>query len=385
MTLRPLREDEVELAADYAILSFGDGDRHEVVELTARRAAAGELWGWAPDGVLLGTCRLLRVDHWFGGRRVPAQNVASVAVPPEHRGRGAASGMMAAAARAGADAELGLSLLFPATTRLYRRLGWEHAGTFSWCRLDARRAPVGGPPMRAASEADWAAIVACHQRWSALHNGPAVRPDERWERLRAASFAYVLDGDGGALDAYVVYDHRRAAGDWQYTLAFADWAAVTPQGLQAVAALVGRHGTLGKDVTFRGTVPDLWSLLTVEQDVATEGGFYWMARGLDLPVAVAERGFPPALETTVSFVVRDPVVPAGQGPWRLHVAGGRGRIEPAGAGEVRLDARAVGPLYTGFRSPRQLRLAGLLDGSDEALDRLGAAFAGPLPLLFDFF
>ncbi|MGH3664843.1 MAG: hypothetical protein ACRDU8_01915, partial [Egibacteraceae bacterium] len=76
MSLRPVRPDEAELAARFSLLSFGDeGDRDAVVERTRRRIADGEMWGWDAGDGLLGAGRLLRVDHWFGGRLVPTQNV----------------------------------------------------------------------------------------------------------------------------------------------------------------------------------------------------------------------------------------------------------------------------------------------------------------------
>lgn len=148
---------------------------------------------------------------------------------------------------------------------------------------------------------------------------------------------------------------------------------------------MGRHGTIGKDATFGGAFPHPWTFLTPEQDVRRDGGMFWMARVLDLPAAVAARGYPPGLTLSVSFAVTDPELPDARGPWRLEVDGGAAKLAPATAAEVVLDARAFGPLYTGFTSPAQLALTGLATGPDHALARLGAAFAGPPPVAFDFF
>lgn len=110
-----------------------------------------------------------------------------------------------------------------------------------------------------------------------------------------------------------------------------------------------------------------------------------MARGLDLPAAVAARGFPPGVAGAATFTIDDPLLPGAHGPWRLEVADRRGTLEPAPTGAVRFDVRAIGPLVTGFRSGRDLALAGLAGGSEETLDWLGTAFAGPVPHLLDFF
>lgn len=401
MVFRPLRPEEDADTARRAAVSFGRSFDEDAVEEWGSRIAAGEVWGLADDADrVVAHGRLTRVDHWLGGRRVPTQHVAAVAVPPEHRAKGAAAALMRAAVAEGARQGAGLSLLFPATVALYRRLGYEHAGTFTRYRLDARQAPGIGPALRPAEdEADWQAIRRCGDVAASLQQGPAVRPDDVWETLRTATYHYVLDSVEGetsepGLDAYVLFDHRHEPGDWQYTLDVTDWAATTPRGLAAVVGLVGRHGTIGKAATFRGPVPDQWSMLVAEQDVTPSGGFWWMARGLDLAVAIGARGFPPGLTGVVALTVEDPLLPGARGPWRLEVADGRGVLEhagsaaaggPAGHGAVHLDARAVGPLITGFRTPRQLALAGLVDGPAEALDWLAGAFAGPVPVLLDFF
>ncbi|MBA2575360.1 MAG: GNAT family N-acetyltransferase [Euzebyaceae bacterium] len=388
LSTRPLEAGEAAGAARRAALSFGSQPDEELVEQWRARIASGQVIGAVDDGEVLGHCRVTAVDHWFGGRRVPTQHIASVAVPPEHRGRGVASALMRALIIDGQRAGLGLSLLFPATTRLYRKLGWEHAGALQSYRLDARRATVGGPVMRAVDgDGDWAAILACYERCARATTAAAVRDDELWQRRREAPYAYVLPGaTAGTVDAYVLFAHAHAPGDWQYTIQVEDWAATTADGLRAVVGLVAAHGTVGKDARFRDGVPDRWSLLLGEPDVRPDGGMFWMARGLDLPTAIACRGFPPGLSGTATLAVDDPLLDAASGPWRLEVAAGEGRLTPAADAEVMLDARAVGPLFTGFRSPAELAVAGvLLRGSQEALAWLTGAFAGPPPTLVDFF
>lgn len=387
MTFRPLRPDEAAEAARRAAVSFGATADDDAVERWRTRIDAGQVWGLADDdGHVLAHGRFSAVDHWFGGQRVPTQHVASVAVPPEHRGRGVAGALMRAAVVQAAHEGAGLSLLFPATVQLYRRLGYEHAGEFTRYRVDARKVPAIGPELRPADgDGDWAAIRRCGETAASRLSAAAVRPDERWQEVREATYHYLLDGRAGEVDAYVLFDHTHEPDDWQYVLSVRDWGATTAQGLAGVVGLVGRHGTVGKAATFRGPLPDHWSLLVAEQDVIRTGGLWWMARGLDLPAVIAARGFPPGLSGSVTVSVDDPLLSDARGPWRLEVTDGRGRLEPARSAAVHLDARAVGPLVTGFRSPGVLALAGLAAGPDEALDWLAGAFAGPVPVLLDFF
>jgi predicted acetyltransferase len=385
--LRPLEAGHLDELVRLREVSFGGRLDEEARGDQRRFLEDGLVWGLLDGDEVLGACRLWTADHWFGGRRVPCQHVSSVVVPPEHRGRGLASAMMRAAVGRGAGQGAGLSLLYPATNPLYRRLGWEQAGAYVRYRLKARAAPPRGTALRRARPEDWPALRACHEESGRALNGPLLHPDHRWEQVRRAQHAYVLDAEapGAGVDAYLAYDTSRASDEWQYSLDVVDWAATTPRGLEALLGFVGHHGSVGRDAALSGPLPHPWTFLTVEQDVRRDGGVFWMARGLDLPAAVAARGFGPGVSLSVAFAVDDPLVEAARGPWRLDVADGAGTLRPAAAADVVLDARAVGPLYTGFTSPAQLALAGLVSGPVPDLALLATAFAGPVPVLFDFF
>lgn len=386
---RALRSDEAADAARRAALSFGPPDDFEaLVERYRARAGDGLIWvlADATTDVVYAQALLTQQGHWFGGRAVPCQHIGGVGVSPEHRGGGVASTLMAEAVAHGSHEGSGLSLLFPATTRLYRGLGWEHAGAYTRWRIAARDVPAAGPALRPLDD-EWDAVRACQARWAAGLNGPEVRDDRRWERIReAATYAYGLDAaDGTGLEAYVLVAQERIADDWRYRMRFVDWAAETPRGLQAVVGFVGRHGTIGHEATFVASTPNPWTMFLPEQDLARINDFDWMARGLDLPAAVAARGFNEAVTASVTLQVDDPLLPAAVGPWRLEVAGGSGVLEPAHSAEVRLDATAVGPMFTGYRSPTALAAAGRAVGPVSALRALDAVFAGPPPTLLDFF
>lgn len=385
--LRPMGLADLDEVVRLRVISFG-GDAERAREQEHRSIEAGQTWGLLDGRHILGTTRLAVLDHWFGGRRVPCQHVSGVAVPPEHRGRGVASALMRGVVDRGVLDGATLSLLYPATTALYRRLGWEHAGTLARYTMDARLAPgVPGVLRPAAGEADWAAIRACHRETGRQHNGPTVRDERGWQRLRDTPFVYVLDGEDGqdGVEAYLCYGQQADPGDWQFSIEITDWGVTTPRGLASLLGFVGRHGTIGKQARMTGPLPHSWTFLVPEQDVDRSGGMFWMARALDLPGAIAARGFAPGLSLDVTLAVEDRLVPAARGPWRLEVSGAAAKLAPADHADVTLDARAVGPLYTGFTSVTQLALAGLAQGPPDALALLGAAFAGSAPVLFDFF
>lgn len=402
LRVRPLRSGELPAAVERALAAFGATQDPERIErILGRRVERGELLGAVEPttGCVLAHGAVSTVDHWLGGRRVPCQHVTGVAVAPEDRGRGAATALVREMARLGAEAGAGLSLLFPSTDSLYRQLGWEHAGDYAWWRLPCRAAAgVDGPPLRRLEpDRDWPAVRDCHARFGAANPALPVREEERWAQLGEARFGWVRDAhnggdgdDGGVagqrIDAYVLLDHERKPDDWRHRLALRDWAATTAEGLRALLAFLGRHGTTAADATFRGAVPHAFQLAIPEQQLALDSHMHWMARPLDLTAAVAARGFPPGLEVETTVEIADAVLADRPATWRLTVAGGRGALhKDDGRPAARLAATAVGPLLTGHRSAEALALAGRADGDEAALAALSAAFAGPPPHLTDFF
>lgn len=114
----------------------------------------------------------------------------------------------------------------------------------------------------------------------------------------------------------------------------------------------------------------------------------YMLRIVDVAGAVAARGWPAGLRAKVTLYVDDPICPWNSGRYRLVLDSGRGRVEPAAAGE---DATVVTPgglavLYAGGVSVDALRRTGLISGGSAAGDStLDAAFAGPRPGILDYF
>ncbi|MGO7216283.1 GNAT family N-acetyltransferase, partial [Rhizobium ruizarguesonis] len=66
---------------------------------------------------------------WFGGRAVPACNIAHVAILPEYRGLGLADAILEDAGAIAASRGALVTTLFASTRPVYRRGGYELAGS----------------------------------------------------------------------------------------------------------------------------------------------------------------------------------------------------------------------------------------------------------------
>jgi predicted acetyltransferase len=60
-------------------------------------------------------------------------------------------------------------------------------------------------------------------------------------------------------------------------------------------------------------------------------------------------------------------------------------VRPGGDGRLRLDVRALAPLYSGHLSPHALHAVGALEADEGSLAVAAALFGGPAPAMPDMF
>jgi len=139
----------------------------------------------AYDGhVLAGGLMVQRLAQWFGGNAVPSGAVRGVAVAPAHRGKEVALGLMRHALGELRAAGVPLAMLFPATQRLYRKTGFEQAGSYEVVSLPLHELGAGSLELevRAVMPSD-PILVAIHERFGARTQGLFRRNPWLWRRL----------------------------------------------------------------------------------------------------------------------------------------------------------------------------------------------------------
>jgi predicted N-acetyltransferase YhbS len=198
-------DDDLEVLADLARRAFGPGDPAAQVRQRARveQALAGRrIFGAFSGGQLVASARWHDMRQWWHGRSMPMAGVASVMVAPEHRGQGVGRTLMTEVLAAVASRGYPVSVLYPATTPIYRSLGWELAGGDYRISLPARSlrsllapdmsrntpgtladSPAGGlhaAPFERATPDDAARVIEVVGRAHELarHSGPNARDPE---------------------------------------------------------------------------------------------------------------------------------------------------------------------------------------------------------------
>lgn len=337
---------------------------------------------------LVGTVSLRPFGQFFGGREVPMGGVAAMAVDPAHRGHGIARRLLISSLELLRERGEAISTLFPATTRLYRSMGWELAGTWGQSQLPTRalRALPDGDPrgLRRGSLEDLGLIAACHARVAPTMSGWVSRSDPWWQRRLAPltqehHYLYLVERDGRA-DGYVLYDHGSDA-----KLIVRELVATTRDSLLSLWRMLAEHASIFQNISLQAAPEEPLLLLLPEQELTVTRTWKWMTRLVDAPSAIAMRGFPARTWLKVSLDLQDEAAPWNRGHWELEVEGGRGGLKRGGDGRVRLDINALSSLYTGWAQATALARAGLMNGPDEDLAALDHAFCGPTPWLLDFF
>jgi len=339
------------------------------------------------DTVVAGLC-VYRMGQWWGGRAVPMGGVAAVGVAPEHRGTGAALEILAEQLQELRAQGFPLSVLYPATQRPYRKVGYEQAG--SCCQWSLPLSQIGTMnrdlPCERISTAN-GLLRGVHRLRGTTTPGTLERNDAIWTRLLRETVtpvdAYLL-GTREDPQGYVVFTYDRV-GD-PYDILVRDAVALTPAAVARLWALLGDHRSVGGEARWAG--PSHEPLLTslAEQRARLVTWERWMLRLVDVPGAFSARGYPAEVEAEVHLeVTADPVIPENVGRWRVQVSGGRAEVTSGGRGTLQASIGGLASLYAGlFRATELVRL-GLVEASNSALECADRLFSGPEPWMNDRF
>ena len=327
---------------------------------------------------LVGALILFDFATTWVGRSVRTGGVSGVVVAPQVRGRGVAHAMLAEAMRRMSDRGQVLSTLYPTTAALYRSVGYEVVGWF-----ERRNIPLAAIPTGPASTLDWRrvsfddpVIDRIEHRMVEQHDG-WFTPDHVWSAWHAHRWAndrstnrYAYLGRRGDEDVAAVVYRYDSSEALMFELAAETIVATDGNGLAAALGFLAGHGTTSGHV--QTSLPR--SLLALHlpnvQEARVASDWPWMLRLVDLPAAVAARGWSPSVSGRAELDVQDDTWPANSGRWVLEVDGGRAELAPGGDGRTPLSIQDLARIY-----------AGCDVGTMAAAGRLSAADPGDLDLL----
>lgn len=364
-----LDESDVDTVLDLEARAFGPVSAQHTArrrQNAVERIADRRFLGVRDDDRLIAIAGIIDMAQWWHGRRVPMAGISSVAVAPEDRGRGAGPLLMRAVLERSVARGWPLSVLYPATSHLYRKVGYENAGAQHWYTFPAHAlralAPRAGEqpvPLWRAGPADATRVLEVRRaEWSA----------DLTRAWLADGEVYVYLADDGLL-AYR-WDRGNSVVRVDYLIAASQPTLRTLWGVVASNASIADR----VDACLSPDDPALW--LTRDAVARPMTWDPWLLRVVDPPAAVAARGFPAGAHAEVTLDVRDETLSANTGTWRLTVADGHGSLERARPvpDAPRLGPRGLAALFAGTPLAT-LRLAELADGGTAHDELLDTAFA----------
>ncbi|EHJ95566.1 GNAT family N-acetyltransferase [Agrobacterium tumefaciens] len=200
---------------------------------------------------------LIETGHWFGGRVIPACNIAHVAISPEHRGSGLAASILDFAGdealRRGAD----VVSLFASTRPVYRKAGFELACSemiYEAETSELYKIKASFKCRRVTGESLWSTIETIYERHCIDQNGVLKRNPAHWNvLLRAADdklSTFIFEEDGEDV-GYIVLDTGNPE-----CLLLRDWVALSGRVAREILKFLGTFSTVYPRVRWHGGPTD---------------------------------------------------------------------------------------------------------------------------------
>ena len=349
-----------------------------------------------PRGEVAAASHVRPMEQWFGGRAVPLGGYSPVAVLPEFRGRGWGTAVTAGQLPDLRDRGEVIAGLFPASLALYRGCGFEVAGSYVRRRFPARDlagiAPARPVDVRRGMPDDVDAVHRCHAALAPGRDGTLARTEQWWEHLMPRdlrrAFLYVVDDPArpGEVLGYATFGHGPGRPPYDYSVHVAEVRADDPDALRALWRVVASSSSQAPDVHVIGPAEDdLFLLAPHAAPEVVESEIRWMLRLVDLPAAIAARGWPSSARGRLEVEVDDRHAPWNAGRWTIDVADGSAVAARGGAGTVQATIGGLSSWWAGYADPRRLARTGGLAGPAEALDAMGELLPAVPPVLPDFY
>ncbi|MCM0589212.1 MAG: GNAT family N-acetyltransferase [Gloeotrichia echinulata IR180] len=341
------------------------------------------------DQQVVGGLAIMSIGQWWGGQRVPMAGIAAVGIAPEYRGDGAAIALLHHTLKELHGNGVPISVLYPATQRLYRKVGYEQGGSYCLWEvptesIQKRNQPL---PLTPVVPSNPKVFFDLYQQQAKRNNGYLDRHPVIWERLITTQkqerlFAYLI-GTCDQPQGYIIFTQERTNNGT--ILWVRDWVILTNAASESFWSFMTNHRSQIEQVRWHNSAIDSLTLSLPEQTAKILRQKYWTLRVLDVAKALEARGYSVGIQAELHLEVKDDLLAANNGRFILSVANGRGEVTSGGRGELQLDIGALAPLYTGLFTPYHLQLAGKLDGTETALLAATLIFAGSSPGMPDFF
>jgi len=319
--------------------------------------------------------------HWFGGKVVPAANIAHVAIQPEFRGGGLAADILDFSCEDARNGGAYLVSLFASTRPVYRKSGFNLAGHEMIYEAETSELYKIKQDIRcrriALSEAR-TVLEPIYRRACVHEAGLLDRHAAHWYSHIDATVTIPSIFVFGEEEGYAVIDTPLPD-----IIEIRDWVALNGAVARQILKFIGTFSTVYSKVRWYGAPQDVlvfampdkgWRLIHQEE---------FLIRILDPVSALNARGYSCRnAELTLAIEGDSPIV------IKISIHGGCAACvigDDDGANVLSIQRSHLPSLFSGFRSASFLRRAGFAHGSTETLALADSIFAGPPPWVAEHF
>jgi len=342
------------------------------------------------NGRIVAGMGIYRMGQWFGGNCLECGGVTVVGVAPEARGKGAAEFLVGSSLKELYHVGTPLAALYASTQRLYRKVGFEQAGTRRLSRMSLSDIGQIKPEleMKPASADNIEPFESVANRRAKISNGNLRRTEGLWERqfdfMEKAISSYLI-GDENNPEGYLIY-YQESDPSHRTDIHVRDMAALTPQAARTLWSFLYGHRSIVRNMTWYGPASE--PLLCVPEEsryVDTLQEERWMLRIVNLQKSLEQRGYFPAVDAELHLEIEDDLIAENNGKFILHVSEGRGKVEKGGRGDLKMHIRGLATLFSSFLPARTLRMTGWLKSEEKTLLQAEFVFCGPEPWMPEIF
>ena len=340
------------------------------------------------DKEIVGGLVMIPMGQWWNGITVPMTGIAGVGIAPESRGSGAALSLMQQAIKELYVNDVPTSVLYPATQRLYRNVGYEQGGSFCSWEIPAQSIQIKEQPLPVKFVSlDSEIYYELYTKQARNINGYLNRNQTIWNRIIQPSdkevfYGYVI-GSVEKPEGYIIISQYSQ--DNENILSVVDWVTLTNAATKTFWSFLSNHRSQIDKIRWRSSAIDNLMFILPEQTVKNRFIQRWMLRIINVEKALSSRDYYPGIETELHLEITDDLIAENNGKYVLSIAKRCGKIIKGGKGELKLDIRGLASLFTGLFSPQQLEVAGKIDGTEQAISTATQIFAGTSPWMMDFF
>ena len=355
------------------------------------------------DGTLVASLVLYPFQAYVRGERLGVTGIGSVAVSPEHRRRGVADALLRSTLAEMRERGDAWSMLYPFRGDFYRRFGWGVVETPTLLSVPPLALPAADEArhVRRVRAADRPLVQALYDRVVRERGHFTLARRPAWWERRLWNYEgewLVYERTRGEVEGYLQLQVDSGDGPWKLVLTVNELVAGSPEAHRGLAGYLNSQRDQAAEVVLAVAADAGWtSLLADAANLRGEmklgvlrstghAGYGAMLRVLDVKAALGQLPVDPGARGDVLLEVRDAMLPANDGPWRLSAREGGLEVRAEAANAHKLPrlactADVLASVVAGALSPVRAVEIGLLESANGAAARVESWFRAPAAFL----